>query len=252
VTTKPLIGVTGGRRPNERGVMFLYAVPSYVHAVEVTDGLPVLLPVNLDLNTLETIYHRLDGVVLTGGGDVSPAAYNAEPASTVQGTDELRDAVEFALARWAIRDDKPLLAICRGIQVLNVALGGTLYQHIPDDFDTDLEHDHTFATHRAYLAHTASVEPASRLAAALGVVETPVNSLHHQAVDRPAENLRVVAHASDGLIEGLEHPARRFVVSVQWHPEELVDTEPVMRRLFWSFVQAASGRDDWQSLESGC
>jgi putative glutamine amidotransferase len=240
---KPLIGVTCGQRANPQGVMFLSAVPSYVHAIEVAGGLPVILPVTLGEAALEEIYRRIDGVVLPGGGDVTPSAYGAEPVAAVYGADEMRDAFEFALARWAVRDDKPLLAICRGHQVLNVALGGTLYQHIPDDCSSDLSHGHSFATQRAHLAHRAAIDAESRLARALGATDTPVNSLHHQAVDRVAEVLRVTAHADDGLIEGLEHPERRFIVGVQWHPEELVDLEPPMRRLFETFVQiAADGR----------
>jgi putative glutamine amidotransferase len=247
MSDKPLIGITSGRSPSAEVGMRLVALPSYTHAVEVIGGLPVIIPLDLTLDALQGIYRRLDGVLLPGGGDVAASAYGAPATPAIERQDEARDAAEFALCHWAVRDDKPLLAICRGIQVLNVALGGTLYSHIPDEFPTNLEHDRAFLAGRAYLAHTVSVSPDSLLSKALGVAETRVNSMHHQAVRQAADDLRVVARAADGLIEGVEHPRRRFVVGVQWHPEELVDTDPAMRRLFWAFVQAAAGHDDWKA-----
>ncbi len=240
-TTLPLIGITSGHRTCGHGTKTLCVSPSYVRAVEVAGGLPLLIPVTLHIDTLEAIYRRLDAVLLPGGGDVLPDAYGAEVSPRTHAIDEARDVAEFALVRWAVRDDKPLFAICRGHQVLNVALGGTLYQHIPDDFDTKLSHDQSTTTHRHAPTHTVSIVSGSRLAAALGVGELSVNSMHHQAVGRVAEPLRVVAQSTDGVIEGLEHPDQRFALSVQWHPEELTDTVPVMRRLFKAFVQAAGG-----------
>ncbi len=242
---KPIIGITGGRKQTEGGVMLLYTLPSYIHALEMAGGLPVIIPVTLNPSALEVLYRRLDGIVLTGGGDVLPSAYGAEIDAHIYGTDAVRDIAEINLARWAVHDDKPLLAICRGHQVLNVAMGGTLHRHIPNVFDTDIQHDNALATHRTYLAHTANIAAGSNLALALGEVETPVNSMHHQAIDRVGKDLHVVSHAPDGIVEGVEHPERRFVLGVQWHPEELVDTHPAMRRLFWTFVQAANGCEDW-------
>lgn len=240
----PLIGVTCSHTWSAPlNSPYLGLLPTYTRAIEMAGGVPVIVPVTLNLEGLEAIYARLDGVLLPGGADVSAAAYGAERHPTMYGEDEARDAAEIALSRWAVRDDKPLLAICRGIQVLNVALGGTLYRHIPDEYPTAIEHDHEYATQRVYLAHEIEVEPGSRLWDALGAAQTPVNSLHHQAANRVGEGLRVVARAADGLIEALEHRERRYVVGVQWHPEVLVDHDPAMRRLFQSFVQAADGRE---------
>ncbi len=244
---KPLIGLTCSQRWSEdKNSNQLTLLPSYVRAVEIAGGVPVIVPVNLGLDALGALFRRLDGILLPGGADVSASAYGVERVPSMYGEDPVRDAAEIALCRWAVRDDKPILAICRGIQVLNVALGGALYRHIADEFPTTLEHDHEYATQRASPIHEVSVETDSLLHAALGVERATVNSLHHQAVSRLGEGLRAVAHAPDGLTEGVEHPARRFALGVQWHPEELVDTVPAMRRLFWAFVQSAGGRDGWR------
>lgn len=240
MASQPLIGITSGRRTTERGVEILYAIPSYVQAVAMAGGLPVIIPITAA--SLRTLYTTLDGIVLSGGGDVLPARYGAEPIPQIYGTDDLRDTTEIALVRWAAADDKPLLAICRGHQVLNVALGGTLYRHIPGDIETVIQHDNPLPTHRAQMIHDIRAEPNSLLAKALGTTESQVNSMHHQAVDRLGEGLRIVAHAPDGVIEGIEHPDRRFVLGVQWHPEE-IQSSPPMRRLFQHFVQTASNPD---------
>ncbi|MBN1287720.1 MAG: gamma-glutamyl-gamma-aminobutyrate hydrolase family protein [Anaerolineae bacterium] len=239
---KPLIGITGGCTTTGRGVVVLYAIPAYVRAVELAGGVPVVVPVTLNLVSLQALYRKLDGVVLSGGGDVLPGNYGAESASHVYGTDAQRDAAEIALARWAVRDDRPLLAICRGHQVLNVALGGTLHRHIPDAIKTDIRHDNPILSHRARLIHEVDIEPGSRLAQALDTAGTEVNSMHHQAVDQVGAGLCIVARAPDGVIEGIERPDRRFVIGVQWHPEE-IPAHPAMRCLFRRFVQAAGGFD---------
>ena len=155
--------------------------------------------------------------------------------------DEARDATELILAGWAAGADLPLLAICRGMQVLNVALEGTLYQDIPSQRADSLEH-HRFRSRGYSLddrAHEVSVEPTSLLAAGLGSHQVMTNSRHHQAIKALAPALMVVAHTSDGLIEGVEMPGARFVLGVQWHPENLTDQRP-MRRLFAEFVRATS------------
>lgn len=244
---RPLIGLTSNHRySDEHKSAQLALVTSYVRAVEAAGGAPVIVPVTLGTEALAALYARLDGVLLPGGADVAASAYGAEPVPSMYGEDEARDRAEIALSQWATRDDKPLLAICRGIQVLNVALGGTLYRHIPDEFPTPLEHDHEYATQRDLLAHVVSVTPDSLLGAALGKTHLPVNSLHHQAANQVGAGLRVAARASDGLIEGLEHPDRRFIVGVQWHPEVLFEADAAMHRLFWAFAEAARGNDGWR------
>ena len=238
----PLIGITAHHgysgSDNETGIQAQQI--SYLKAVAGAAGAPVLVPLDLDEGALQSIYDRLDGLVLPGGIDVSPDIYGEAPHEKLGRVDDALDRAELALARWAVGDHRPLLAICRGIQVLNVALGGTLYQDIPSQWPDALEHDRFRS--RGYpptdRAHDVSVESGSRLAAALGVTSVMTNSRHHQAIKAPASELAVVARTSDGLIEGVEIPGANFVVGVQWHPENLVDEDPAMRRLFEAFVKA--------------
>jgi putative glutamine amidotransferase len=209
-----------------------------VRSVEAAGGLPVIMPLGLDAATLQALLGRLDGVLLAGGGDVDPARYGAEPHPTVGGVDPLRDAAEITVARWAVAEATPLFGICRGAQVLNVALGGTLYRDIaehpgaqPHTYYPDLPLD--------LRPHPVQITEASRLAAAIGQPLVDVNSLHHQAVRRLAPALRAVAHAPDGLIEAVEVADHPFALAVQWHPECLPHV-PEMRRLFEAFITAAA------------
>ena len=209
-----------------------------VRAVEAAGGLPLIIPLGIAGATLEALLARLDGVLLAGGGDMDPAHYGAEPHPLVAGIDPVRDAAELAVVRFAVSAARPLFGICRGAQVLNVALGGTLYRDISE---------HPRALRHAYYPdlpfdlrpHPVQVQEDSRLAAALGQPLVDVNSLHHQAVRAVAPGLRAVAHAPDGLVEAVEVPGHPFALAVQWHPECL-PAVPEMRRLFESFVRAAA------------
>ena len=251
MNNRPLIGITSSHTWAEENACHRLAVVAlYVSAVERAGGVPLIIPVTLSAETLAALYSRLDGVLLPGGADVSASAYGAARVSSMYGEDATRDAAEIAISRWAVRDDKPLLAICRGIQVLNVALGGALCQHIPDEVTTTIEHDHDYATHRTHLAHEVSVEPGSLLHTILGVERLAVNSLHHQAAKHAGEGLRVVARAPDGIREGGEHPECRGGLGVQWHPEALADADPAMQRLFDALVEAARARATHRSAQA--
>jgi putative glutamine amidotransferase len=215
---------------------------AYVEAIIHAGGTPLLMPLTADMDAIHDLYGRLDGILLSGGGDIDLGLYEAEPSPHVRHVLPVRDRIEAQLIKWAIRDDRPLLAICRGIQMLNVAMGGTLIQDIGSEIQGALWHAR-FQTEWYYTpAHNISVTPGSRLDAALATPDRTlaVNSLHHQAVGRVAAGLEVVATASDGIIEGLELPHHRFMVGVQWHPETLESSLPSMRHLFASFVQAAN------------
>ncbi len=236
---RPLIGIScaplapqGTRPPGFRQNQ------NYARAVAAAGGAPVLLPLLDDQAALRALYERLDGVLLPGGGDVAPVRYGEAPRPEchVDGVDDLLDTVELTLARWALAEGKPLLGICRGHQALNVAAGGTLYQDVTVQGVARLEHQHPRA--RAALVHALRVDPASRLAAVLGVTACRVNSIHHQAVARVADGLRAVAWAPDGVIEGLEQPEHPFALAVQFHPEELVPDHAPSARLFAAFVAA--------------
>lgn len=235
---RPLIGITASTilhfgRPYNR-----FYLANHL-AVERAGGLPVAIPAGLREDTLRALYERLDGVLLPGGSDVDPAIYGQQPHPTTYGIDEARDQAELTLARWTVADDRPLFGICRGHQVINVALGGSLVQDIPSQVTTTLRHDQPDEEPRTNRLHEVSIDPTSRLAHILGATRLTVNSLHHQSVAQPAPGAHISAHAPDGIIEALELPDKRFALSVQWHPEDLAPDDTVMAALFESFVAAA-------------
>jgi putative glutamine amidotransferase len=249
----PLIGITCGSQAGQgtRPPGFRQN-RSYARAVAAAGGAPVLIPLLDDEVTLRALYERLDGVLLPGGGDVNPARYGAQPRDEYQlsGVDDVLDAVELTLGRWALADGKPVFGICRGQQTLNVAAGGTLYQDIGAQVDGAAPHQ--FPEARTALVHDVRVEPASRLATALGTDALSANSIHHQAVERLAPGLRATAWAPDGVIEGLEHPTHPFALAVQFHPEELVPDHAPSARLFAAFVAACQPRtrNEWRGVRN--
>jgi putative glutamine amidotransferase len=236
----PLIGVTSNLTPAEDGKFGTITVgESYIQAVLRAGGLPVVIPVGYSEEDVVSLFHRLDGLLLTGGADVDPRRFDGLPHPRVYGVDERRDAAEIQLVRMAVEEEKPFLGICRGIQVINVALGGTLYTDIGDQKDGALRHDWYPNMDRSYLAHEVTLDGGSRLATILGGEEAQVNSLHHQGILRSAPALRVVGSAPDALIEAVEILGHPFAVGVQWHPEWLQEHAP-QRQLFEALVQAAS------------
>lgn len=240
---RPLIGITTSNY-HIPGKSWGYniAPTGYIRAIAEAGGLPVLIPVAVDVDTLHEIYDSLDAVLLSGGVDIDPERYGAERHPATQKPDTGRDEAEMALVRWAVDDDHPLLGICRGNQVLNVALGGTLIQDIPSQVSSPLRHDIDSAQPGGHHAHEVEIDPNSRLADILGANKVPVNSMHHQAIDQVAPALQVTACAPDGIVEGLELPSKHFVLSVQWHPEEMVRVDDAMKPLFRAFVEAARER----------
>jgi putative glutamine amidotransferase len=217
----------------------------YVRALTDAGAVPWIIPLLPDEpEVLRQIYDRLHGLLLTGGVDVDPVHYAQARRELCGESDPARDATELLLLRWALAEGKPIFGICRGIQILNVACGGTLYQDIAAELPGALKHDY-FPTparpQRDLLVHPARVLVPSRLGSILQVEEVQVNSMHHQGIRELGRGLRATAFAPDGLIEGVEGANGQFLVAVQWHPEELVDTQAPMRRLFEAFVAAASG-----------
>lgn len=234
----PLIGIPCFKSEEGRGV-FLGQNASYVEAIGAAGGAPILIPLISDEEKLRAIYVKLDGLLLAGGGDVDPSYYGEERHPACSKVDPLRDWVELTLARWALAEGLPILAICRGIQVLNVAAGGTLYQDLPSQRPSEI--DHTYHPERPLteLVHSVEVEPGSRLAGIVGEGCLAVNSGHHQAVKDVAPGFKVAARAPDGVVEAIESEAHPFALGVQWHPEELVKDASHMQRMFEDFVSAA-------------
>lgn len=217
----------------------------YVRVLRSVGAIPWVIPLlEGDEETLTEIYRRLDGIFLTGGVDVDPARYAEEKRPACGRIDPPRDWTELNLVRWARADGKPVLGVCRGMQVINVALGGTLYQDIAKDYRAGLKHDCFPNAENDYrrdqLIHDIRIESGTRLAHTMGAARATVNSMHHQAVRTLGESLKISATAPDDVIEGLEGSNGQYLVGVQWHPEELADTQAGMKRLFESFTQAAA------------
>jgi putative glutamine amidotransferase len=214
----------------------------YSRVVAASGGVPVMIPLLDDESSLRALYDLTDGLLLPGGVDLDPATYGESPLPTCGRLDPARDRVELQFARWAIAEGKPLFGLCRGLQIVNVALGGTLYQDIAAQRSDAIKHDYfpTAGFARDHVAHPVTIASGSRLDALVGAVSLGVNSMHHQAVKDLAPGLVTTAIAPDGVIEALESSGDQFVIAVQWHPESLTDRDPRMHRLLTGFVQAAA------------
>jgi putative glutamine amidotransferase len=212
---------------------------AYLNAIEATGGIPLLIQLSRDESVLHTLYDLCQGLLLTGGVDMDPACYGEEPHEKLGDIDAQRDEVEIMLTRRAIAEGKPLLGICRGVQVMNVAMGGTLYQDVPSQLAGAGEHRESGLRKQwDYLAHSISIAEDSWLAAQLGTSRLDVNTLHHQAIKDLAAGLRVTATAPDGVIEAVEGLSEQFLVGIQCHPERLWDrSDPRWRRVFAAFVE---------------
>jgi putative glutamine amidotransferase len=243
---RPIIGVTSGETnnlkfplsPHVQGQQF-----TYIESVVRAGGTPIILPIVKNDEVLRQLYEQCDALLLAGGNDVDPNLYGAKIGPNATDIRRHRDDQEIQLLKWALQDDKPLLAICRGMQVLNVALDGTLYQDIPTDLP-DAEKHELHSNHNAdrehHIAHQLKIAPDSQLAKILGVVTIPTNAYHHQALRELGEGLIATAWAEDGIIEAVELADQKFAVGVQSHPEALESKiETGWRKLFTEFVAAA-------------
>ncbi len=238
---KPLIGIP------TRTLKDLEPNPSYgiratfTRAIELAGGAPVLIPLQLSNESLRAIFARLDGLFLAGGVDVHPREFGEEVAAYCGEIDADRDAVELRITRWALEKGMPVFGICRGIQLLNVAAGGSLYQDIAAQIPNALPHPHRKGNPYNFLAHAIAIEQPSRLARLLGTTRVEVNSLHHQAIHRVAAGFRVIARTPDGIVEGIESENGKYAWAVQFHPEWLIDDDARMLALFEDFVAASAG-----------
>ena len=240
---KPLIGITCSRTIGgawsvySPGHFMDYTFDEYSRAILHSGGAPVLLPIAQDQSTLETLLKRLDGLVLSGGPDINPRYYNEQPLKGLGEIDDELDQMELAAAREAYRLDLPILAVCRGIQTLNVSMGGNLYQDIALQVQGGINHSPSAA--KSVTTHTVTIAAGTRLADMFRKKTVWVNGKHHQAVKNPASGLVVSATAADGVVEAVEDLSKRFVVGVQWHPEGTWKSDLYSKSLFKTFVEAA-------------
>ncbi len=238
---KPVIGILTNIITVEEGTYAggerIYVNRDYVLQVLSAGGIPLLLPIVHDLKAIRQQIEHIDGLLLSGGQDVHPKYYNSEPSPWLGAVHDERDVFEMEAIKIAIERKIPLLGVCRGQQLINVAFGGTLYQDIPQEIKTsDLLHTQRESRQKA--THRVEITPGSRLHAILGSTAIWTNSFHHQSVKECAPGFMVVAHASDGVVEGIEKSGDHFVLGVQWHPEMMSD-EPGTKKLFEAFVSEA-------------
>ena len=238
--SKPIIAVTAGKGAPVNNQAMVALKDEYVTAITRNGGIPLLVSTGMEIDTIPSLLARVDGVLLTGGSDLDPQLFGGGHNPKVYGIDQARDAFEIALVKHLVESGKPFLGICRGTQVMNVALGGTLYLDIADELPAALKHDYFTPIYAPdKLSHSVSIEKGSLLAGLVGIVSLKVNSRHHQAIKNLAERLKVIAFAEDGIIEGVELPSHPFALGVQWHPESL-QSDKRMCALFAGLVAATS------------
>lgn len=234
---KPIIGITTNLSLNAYNQPVIQLQQSYVRAIMQAGGVPVLIPSLIAEGDWDALYHRLDGVLFSGGGDIALEHFAGEAHPRIDDVDPLRDSVEIKLLQASAADGKPFLGICRGCQLMNVALGGTLYTHIPAQLPGALDHSYPGKL-RTVLVHPVKIEEGTHMAEVFGEPLIHVNSLHHQGLKDIAPSVRVTGVAPDGLVEAIELPDHPFGLAVQWHPEWLTD-QTGTRNLFRKFVEAA-------------
>ena len=241
MTFTPRIGIVCRLVPEASGKRLFQSTPApYIEAILAAGGCPFLLPMCPTPALIHQQVAAVDGVLLIGGEDVDPARYGASPHPKLGEVSSPRDDYELELIRFAVQRAKPLLGICRGIQVLNVALGGSLYQDLPSEFAKAEDHAVPDWT---TIVHTLELAPSSRLREILGQSRVGINSRHHQAIRKLAPGLVATAQAADGVIEAVELPSHPFCVAVQGHPEMLWNArQPAWANLFLGFVAACGAR----------
>ncbi|MGB6179547.1 gamma-glutamyl-gamma-aminobutyrate hydrolase family protein [Carnobacterium sp.] len=237
---KPLIGIPGnvlrGLKETE-GLPITYTPQGFIDGIQMANGVPFVFPISPPEDASYYV-DQIDGLLLAGGQDITPFLSGEEPHLKLEATEPARDAFELALIKETIAQHKPIFAVCRGMQLLNVAYGGTLYQDLSDYKELTVQHIQK--THYTFGSHTITLDTESQLGRILGATYS-VNSYHHQAVKELAEPFKAVAWSKDNLIEAFESTdAEKGIVAVQWHPELMVAVDSKMQRLFTEFVKRAS------------
>ncbi|MFT4005037.1 MAG: gamma-glutamyl-gamma-aminobutyrate hydrolase family protein [Lacrimispora sp.] len=232
---KPLIGLTPAHDLTEGDVK---ARPTYLRALEAAGAIPVVMPLEVSKEDLKQLAEELDGFLFTGGPDVHPFLFGEETHEKCGNVSAKRDRMELDLFPLVLELQKPVLGICRGIQVLNIALGGNIWQDIPSQTKRDFLLAHSQPFYYDMPCHTVTLKEGSRLAEISGSQSINVNSMHHQAVKDLGQGLKAVGYSPDGLVEAVEMPGHPFFVGVQWHPEYLWEKNEEARRLFQAFTGA--------------
>lgn len=251
---KPIIGICANYSSNDQhGSIEGLGLPrqewqlladDYISAIENAGGVPLIIPVTQNIESIKKIIDLLDGLLFTGGSDIDPQFYNELPQEGLSVIEPKRDAHELNLAKQVLKDTNiPLLGICRGIQILNVADGGTIYQDLKNEWESDMNHT-VLKAPKYHPTHTVKINENSKLFSIFDSTNISVNSFNHQAIKTLGKSFEATMVAPDGLIEGIELQGERFVVAVQWHPEMMIEKYPLYKNLFESFVNECKKRSE--------
>lgn len=235
---QPIIGITAGREKSDTNIQKICLIEKYTEAIIHSGGIPWIIPPGTPTEAILSILQKIEGLMLTGGGDIETSRFNGEFHPKVYGVDVERDHLETELVLAAVKHQKPLLGICRGIQVINVAIGGDLYTDITDQRPESLRHDWFPDYPRDLLPHTVEIRSDSLLNLITSQKEMKVNSLHHQGIKNLAKKLKGTAFSPDGIIEAVEMENHPFLLGLQWHPEWIYSLEPT-QLIFKAFINAA-------------
>ena len=241
---KPIIGLTSSYKKTDK-TDFVFSNHNYLNSIRRFGGIPLIIPTEGEDEELEVLVGMCDGILLSGGDDIDPALYGEEALNDTLELIPVRDAVERKVCDLAVKRGLPMFGICRGIQMMNVYFGGSLYQDSPTQIETDIKHRMEPPAHRT--CHKCVIEKGTPLHDLIGLEEIGVNSHHHQAVKRVAPGFEVMGHSEDGIIEAIYDPAKTFVWGVQWHPERIWDIEDSSAKLFEAFIEVCkSDQDNWK------
>lgn len=234
----PIIGITAGKEQRDNNLQKICLIDKYTHAISMAGGIPFIIPPDVNLSAIPSMMAHVDAIMISGGGDIETKRYNGQDHPRVYDVDTNRDNLEIGLAIAAKTSDKPLLGICRGLQIINVALGGDLFSDLQDQKMDAIKHDWFPDLPRERLSHSIEINSGSLLGKIFEVSSTEVNSLHHQAIRNLSSKLTATAFAPDGVIEAVELSSHPFFLGVQWHPEWLFSAETT-KNLFNAFINAS-------------
>ncbi len=234
----PIIGITSGKILGNSQIMRISLIDKYIQAIQLAGGVPLVIPTGLTPSEFVSCRQVFDGFLLTGGGDIAIERFDGEPNPRISDVDPDRDRLEIEVTKFALEENRPLFGICRGIQVINVAMGGSLYTDIGTQRENSIKHDWYPNVARNYEAHSVKIVENSKVYQIINGDEINVNSLHHQAIKELGQHLSPTAYAPDGIIEAVESPKHHFFLGVQWHPEWMLSS-PSMVNIFKQFVSSA-------------